>query len=351
MSSISVVMNSFSLWFIAAAFDILIEGSLVNQISQKDKYMNFYFAPMEGLTGYVYRNAHHMFFNTIDKYFSPFIVANQSESFKTRELQDVLPEHNRGITLVPQLLTNNAKDFIHTARKLEQLGYKEINLNLGCPSGTVVSKYRGAGFLAKRAELDLFLDEVFSQSRIPVSIKTRIGKDRPEEFYDLIQVFNKYPIKELIIHPRIQTDFYKNKPNLDIFAQALTLSKNTVVYNGDIYTAKDYHEFTGRFTDISTVMLGRGLITNPGLTDGILHHTKLDKNQLKAFHDRIYQDYKSILSGDKNVLYKMKALWCYMIAVFTEPVKYAKKIKKSERLTDYDEAVASLFREQAIVSI
>jgi tRNA-dihydrouridine synthase len=313
--------------------------------------MSFYFAPMEGLTWYIYRNAHHMFFNTIDKYFSPFIVANQSEGFKTRELNDLLPENNRGIALVPQLLTNNAKDFIHTSKKLEQLGYTEINLNLGCPSGTVVSKYRGSGFLAKREELDLFLDEVFSQSKIKISIKTRIGKDRPEEFYELLHIFNKYPITELIIHPRIQTDFYKNKPNMDVFMQALTLSKNTVAYNGDIFTAKDYSDFTARFPSVSTVMLGRGLIANPGLTGELFNHTKLDKKQLKEFHDKIYQDYKSILFGEKNVLYKMKALWFFMIAVFSDPAKYAKKIKKSERFTDYDEAVASLFKEQDILRI
>ena len=142
------------------------------------KYMNFYFAPMEGLTGYIYRNAHNAFFNNIDKYFSPFIVANQSESFKTRELNDILPENNQGIVLIPQLLTNNAKDFIHTSKKIKRLGYNEINLNLGCPSGTVVSKNRGSGFLSKREELDVFLEEIFSQAITKISVKTRIGKDQ-----------------------------------------------------------------------------------------------------------------------------------------------------------------------------
>jgi len=149
--------------------------------------MNFYFAPMEGLTGYIYRNAHNAFFNNIDKYFSPFIVANQSEGFKTRELNDILPENNQGLVLIPQLLTNNAKDFIHTSKKIKLLGYNEINLNLGCPSGTVVSKNKGSGFLSKREELDVFLDEIFSKSITKISLKTRIGKDQPEEFYDLIR--------------------------------------------------------------------------------------------------------------------------------------------------------------------
>ena len=311
--------------------------------------MNFYFAPMEGLTGYIYRNAHNAFFNKIDKYFSPFIVANQSNSFKTRELNDILPENNQGLVLIPQLLTNNAEDFINTSKKIKQLGYNEINLNLGCPSGTVVSKNRGSGFLAKREELDLFLEGIFSQATTKISVKTRIGKDQPEEFYHLIEIFNKYPIEELIIHPRTQKDFYKNKPNLKIFKEALILSKNPVCYNGDIFEVKDYKEFSTDFHSVETLMIGRGLLANPGLISGIENNTKLEKKLLKEFHDKIYEGYKGILSGDRNVLFKMKELWFYMMPMFSDNAKYAKKIRKSERLYDYDEAVLSLFREQDIL--
>jgi len=311
--------------------------------------MNFYFAPMEGLTGYIYRNAHNAFFNEIDKYFSPFIVANQSNSFKTRELNDILPENNQGLVLIPQLLTNNAKDFIHTSNKIKQLGYNEINLNLGCPSGTVVSKNKGSGFLSKTEELNVFFEEVFSQATTKISVKTRIGKDQPEEFYNLIEIFNKYPIEELIIHPRTQKDFYKNKPNLKIFKDALTLSKNPVCYNGDIVTVKDYKEFCTDFHSVETLMIGRGLLANPGLISDIENNTKLEKKLLKDFHDKIYEDYKEILFGDRNVLFKMKELWFYMMPMFSNNAKYAKKIRKSERLYDYDEAVLSLFREQDIL--
>lgn len=311
--------------------------------------MKFYLAPMEGLTGHIFRNAHKAYFNNIDKYFSPFIIANQSEGFKTRELNDILPENNQGLALIPQLLTNNAMDFIHTSKKLKLLGYNEVNLNLGCPSGTVVSKNRGSGFLSKREELDAFLEEIFSYSVTKISIKTRIGKDQPEEFYDLIKIFNKYPIEELIIHPRIQKDFYKNKPNLKIFREALDMSKNPLCYNGDIFTVKDYKEFTADFPCIENLMLGRGLLVNPGLISDINKNIKLEKKMLKDFHDKVYNDYKKILFGDRNVLFKMKGLWFYMISRFSNNMKYAKKIKKLERLYDYDEAIASLFREQDIL--
>ncbi len=311
--------------------------------------MKFYFAPMEGLTGYVYRNVHQTFYHNIDKYFTPFIVANQSEGFRTRELNDILPENNPGQTLIPQILTNQAKDFIHTSKKIKQMGYNEINLNLGCPSGTVVSKGKGSGFLAKKEELDIFLEEIFGAAITGISIKTRIGKDDPEEFYALIEIFNKYPLKELIIHPRIQKDYYHNKPNLKVFRDALQLSRNPVCYNGEIFTVQDYREFIIDFPEVDTIMLGRGLLANPGLIDAINHCRKTDKAVLRDFHDAVYEGYKRVLMGDRNILFKMKELWYYMLPVFSDAAKYGKKIKKSERLCDYDEAVFSLFREREIL--
>lgn len=311
--------------------------------------MNFYFAPMEGLTGYVYRNAHHAFFPGIKKYFSPFIVANQCESFRSREIKDILPENNLGIVLVPQLLTNNAKDFIRASHKIKSLGYNEINFNLGCPSKTVVTKHKGSGFLADKEKLDDFFDEIFSQSDTKISVKTRIGMDNPEEFYELIRIFNKYPIEELIIHPRAQKDYYQNKPNLKIFKDALALSTNPVCYNGDIFTVKDYRDFLESFPEVKTLMLGRGLITDPGLVGDILNNTKLEKSILRNFHDRIYEDYQTTLSGDRNLLFKMKELWSYMISVFSNNSTYAKRIKKSQRLYEYNEAVANLFLEEDIL--
>lgn len=311
--------------------------------------MNYYFAPMEGYTGYIYRNAHNKYFNTIDKYFAPFISANSTGKFKSRALHDILPEHNEGLIMIPQILTNNSQDFIHTSKRIHSLGYTQINLNLGCPSGTVVAKNRGSGFLAKTKELDDFLHEIFSQSLTEISVKTRLGKNSAEEFYELIEIFNKYPIKELTIHPRTQRDFYKNTPNLKVFKDGLKLSKNAICYNGDIFTTEDYNDFISNFPNVSSVMLGRGLLVNPALTQDIKNNIKLDKYLLKDFHDTIYSGYKRILYGDINVLHKMKALWFYMICVFSENKKYGKKIKKSTRLSDYDNAVSSLFKDQTIL--
>ena len=311
--------------------------------------MKYYLAPMEGITGHVYRNSYEKFFHNIDKYFTPFIVPTSSKSFKTKELRDVLPENNKGMNIVPQILTNDSEGFINTAIKLQQLGYNEVNLNLGCPSGTVVSKGRGSGFLAKREELDIFLDDIYKKDDIKISIKTRIGKDSPEEFYELIKIFNKYPIEELIIHPRTRQDFYGNKPNLEVFKDAINLSTNPICYNGDIFTSDDYKNFTKSFPEVNELMLGRGVLANPGLISEINNNTVLNKEVLKEFHDDILFNYIEVFKDDNIALYRMKELWGYMIYIFSNNKKYAKKIKKSQKLKDYNEAVLTLFNEQEII--
>ncbi|MDY4949585.1 MAG: tRNA-dihydrouridine synthase family protein [Clostridium cadaveris] len=311
--------------------------------------MKYYLAPMEGITGHIYRNAYEKFFHNIDKYFTPFIIPNTSTSLKTKELRDVLPENNNGINVVPQILTNDSEGFIVTTRKLKELGYDEVNLNLGCPSGTVVSKNRGSGFLAQREELDRFLEDIFSMDDVKISVKTRIGKDSPEEFYELIKIYNKYPIEELIIHPRTREDFYGNKPNLEVFKDALTLSTNPTCYNGDIFTVSDYKKITETFPNVDKVMIGRGILANPGLINEIKGKGVIDKEVLKAFHDEVFSRYREVLREDRNAIYRMKELWGYMIYIFSDNKKYAKKIKKAQNLIDYNMAVSTLFIEQHIV--
>ena len=311
--------------------------------------MKYYFAPLEGISGYIYRNAYEKFFsNNIDKYFTPFIVPNQSKSLKTKEFRDVLPENNNGLNIVPQILTNDSKGFIETCKKLKQLGYDEVNLNLGCPSGTVVSKFRGSGFLAKREELDNFLGEIFKIRDMKISIKTRLGVDSADEFYKIMKIYDKYPMEELIIHPRTRQDFYGNKPNMEMFKDALKSSKNTICYNGDIFSVKDYEKFIEECPSVDRIMIGRGSLANPGLINEIKGKGVVDKNILKEFHDEVCMGYKEILSGDINVLFRMKELWSYMIGMFEDSEKVAKKIKKERMLSEYNVIISRLFAEYNI---
>lgn len=243
--------------------------------------MRFYLAPLEGITGYIYRNAYHTFFKPADKYFTPFIVPNQKGEFRSKERKDILPEHNKGMFTVPQILTNKSADFIRTAQQLAEYGYEEVNLNLGCPSQTVVPKGKGAGFLAKPEELDRFLEEIFDGLSMRISVKTRIGKDNPEEFEELLRIYNRYPMEELIVHPRVQLDFYKNTPNWDVFAEAEVKSRNPLCYNGDIFSTEDYRRWREQFPSISSVMLGRGVLANPLLIEQLLTEEKEQENLRK----------------------------------------------------------------------
>ena len=310
--------------------------------------MNIYFAPLEGIGGYIYRNAHNDYFKNVDKYFSPFVGTRATGIMKNKELKDILPENNEGVNLVPQIMTNNAQGFCNAAKQMADMGYEEVNLNLGCPSGTVVGKGRGAGFLKTKDALDEFLDEIYSKCKVNISIKTRIGYSDPEEFYRLIDIYNKYPVYELIIHPRTRMDMYKGTPDYDVFEDAVRLSKNPLCYNGDIKTFEDYKMITERFDGIKSVMIGRGFLSNPNLIIEIKYGDSLDKHILKEFHDRLYSDYSRIFDGERNVLFKMKELWCYMADVFADCEKYFKKIKKAQHLSEYNVIVSRLFKECSI---
>ena len=227
--------------------------------------MHYYFAPMEGVTGAVYRRTHHEYFPGIDKYFMPFITPTTNEHLTPRQKRDVAPEVNRGVPAVPQLLTKSAADFIWAANALFGMGYGEVNLNLGCPSGTVTAKGKGAGFLRDPEALDRFLDAVFSACTGAVSVKTRLGMQDPAEFAALLDIYNRYPIAELTIHPRVRQDFYRGQVREADFAAALPRCRMPVCYNGDIVSEAGAQAVEERYPAVQAVMIGRGLIADPSL--------------------------------------------------------------------------------------
>ena len=314
--------------------------------------MHIYFAPLEGITTYPYRNLHHKYFGGVEKYFTPFLAPGPEQGMSVKEMRDVLPENNAGVPVVPQILTSRAGDFLLASKKLLEMGYREINLNLGCPSGTVTAKKKGSGFLLYPDDLDRFFDEVFSDAAVRngeflVSIKTRIGKNEVEEWPELMQVYNRYPIHELTVHPRIQKEFYKGTPHLDVFTDILKESRNPVVYNGDLFTVEKVKEFREKFPTVGTVMIGRGLIRNPALAEMILQEeTEPEADilpRIREFHDALFEHYRETMSGDRNLLFRMKDLWSYMLAEVPDSEKLAKKIRKSQHVPEYLAAVEEVF--------
>ena len=318
--------------------------------------MKFYLAPMEELTGFVFRNAYQKHFGDIDTYFTPFI---NNKKMNYKEIKDILPEHNKGMHVVPQILTNRAEDFLAIAKELGNYGYESVNLNLGCPSGTVVTKHRGAGFLAVPEELDHFLEEIFADCPLRISVKTRIGINDAGEWERILSIYEKYPMEELIIHPRVQKDFYNNTPDMDAFLYAVENSRHTLCYNGDICSVDDYKAWiqkmegkdrehgsgsTAQHTE--HMMLGRGILKNPGLVGELMGHAPITKDQFHAFHDDVLKGYLDVMSGERNTLFRMKELWFYFAKYFMEPEKYVKQIKKTQRVAEYRVIVDNLFREQ-----
>ena len=311
-----------------------------------DKTVKYYMAPLESVTTWIYRQAHAKIYGRLDKYFIPFLEPHEKRDFKTRELQEILPEHNENISAVPQILTNRSEGFIKLAKALKDWGYEEINLNLGCPSKTVVTKGKGSGFLAKPEELERFLTEIFDalSGEVKISVKTRIGKEDPEEFPALLELFNKYPMEELIIHPRVQKDGYGNVPRLELYELAEKQSVNPLCYNGDLYTREQIRNFAERFPGTERLMFGRGFLRDPGLLYNEGKDSKDIFEKFWAFHDLVYEGYQERNIGDRNVLFKMKELWSYQVYQFSEPERLFKTFKKVQDCNEYEQMIRNLRR-------
>ena len=310
--------------------------------------MKIYFAPLEGITTYIFRSAFNGIYGNVDKYFTPFISPSEKCPMTPKERKDVAPENNAGLNLVPQILTCKSECFIDAAKELRAMGYGEVNLNLGCPSGTVCAKGKGAGFLPETLELQRFLDDIYAYAEsdnMKISIKTRLGYFNPDEFYDLVDIFNCFPVSELIVHPRIRSDFYKGEPRKEYFKYALERSRIPLVYNGNIFSWKDYDELTGTFnSDLDPIMLGRGLISDPSLADklkGSVAETDLAK--FKKLHDTLYHEYQKVMSPDINVLYKMRELWSYWQVLFDGKEREFKKLLKAKKYEEYEIATIRIF--------
>ena len=329
--------------------------------------MKIYFAPLEGITGYVFRNAYEKYYGGIDKYFTPFISPHTKKLMDSREKRDILPENNKGLYIVPQVLTNKAEDLIDLCKQLhDDYGYKEVNLNLGCPSKTVTTKGKGSGFLEYPDRMEEFFDRFFKVSDVKLSIKTRIGYWEMEEAERLFHLYERFPFEEVIIHPRLGCEMYKGTPHYDVFESYLGRTKHSLCYNGDINSIADLQSLDTKWEKCDKFMLGRGLIARPHMlyVQGIHGQEQEEKNEknfsvqnadkqsnlltqqewqrFKMFHDELVEGYYAYMCEDRNTLFKMKELWTWWAVMFPEKKKILKKIKKASDLKEYEMLVNSL---------
>lgn len=338
---------------------------------KQKRSMKIAMAPLEGITTYVFRNAYNKYYGGVDRYFTPFLTASH---LKGRELREVHPDNNKGLDVVPQILANDSEQFLEIARQLAELGYKEVNLNLGCPSGTVVSKKRGAGLLGDIKMLDEFLNGIYEGADkigVQISIKTRIGMEFLSEWEDILSVYIKYPIKELIIHPRLRNEFYKGEVHMDAFRKALNIMDASslssadkraskwgrfhLTYNGDIVDVASYKAVLSEIGD-SDIMIGRGLLMNPELAnllqscdceviDSDCVDERPDKKVFKEFIDELVVNYEDEMSGEKQVVQKMKELWVYFAKGLGVSDRRLKELLKVNRLAEYRSIVQMIMSE------
>ncbi len=310
--------------------------------------MELYFAPMEGITIYSFRQVHHRFFPGMDRYYSPFLVATQTHSFKKREIREILPENNQGICLIPQILGNHAEDCLEAIRTLSSYGYREINFNLGCSMPQVAKRGRGAGFLARPQQLDRFFEELFdgmekdeALSDVRLSVKTRIGDSDPGEAARLIEIYNRYPICELIVHPRLRTDLYKNTPDLETFARFYEECRHPLCYNGDIFSTGACQEIARRFPRLQAVMMGRGLIMDPSLADQIRESSgqkdpAADGMLLEKYLLALREGYLTHMQ-DEQVVPRLKEIWYYMAWHYDRGIRDSRLMKNLRKVHTWNE--------------
>ena len=307
-------------------------------------------SPLQGFTDFRFRNAINKYFGGIDTYYSPYIRLNGKLVIKPSYERDLLPENNIGLEVIPQIITNDADEFLFVAKYVKDLGYKELNWNLGCPYPMVTKSGMGSGLICNAEKINHILDRVHSESDIIVSMKMRLGYDTTEEILDVLPILDTYPIKNIAIHARIGKQLYKGGVHLDAFQQCIDNTKHKLYYNGDIKSVAKFREMQERFPTIDHWMIGRGLISDPFLPSMIRQNTlEYPKNKMelfRAFHDTLYGIYSESLSGSTHLLLKMYHLWEYFAVTFSNPHKVLKKIKKAQSIRNYELAVAEIFKSE-----
>ena len=286
--------------------------------------MRYYFAPMEGLTDSIYRRLHHKYFKGVDRYYMPFLSPTVHRALTPREARETPLADSVDFIAVPQLLTKVPEDFTWMAQQCKDLGYDEINLNLGCPSGTVTAKGKGSGMLRDPDQLDAFLDSIFYKTPLPISIKTRIGFSSAEELPRLVDIFNKYPIKELTVHPRIRDAFYKGPVDTEAFRYCVSNCNAPLCYNGDVHSIEQADSICKTY-GLDSVMIGRGLIADPGMLDPM----GTDKQTLLDFCDELMEEYTVVFGSTRNAMFRMKENWGMIASRFEGSEKLTKRLRKT----------------------
>ena len=301
---------------------------------------------MEGLTDRIWRQAHQRWFGAPEapvRYYAPFLSPPENRVLIKKKMAELEPAANPGVQVIPQLLARDGELAAWMIGELRRMGYTEVNLNFGCPSGTVTAKGKGSGMLRDPQKLDAFLDAVFSQTGGPVSVKTRLGVARAEEFGEILDVYNKYPLCELTVHPRVMKQLYRGQADREAFAAYLPACTAPVCYNGDVTTVDDLRALEAAFPGLSGIMVGRGLIADPALLRKAVGGPAASREELRGYHDELYHGYTEAFGMASCAVSRMKAHWFYLIHLFDGADALEKPLRKAREGWEYETVVNQIF--------
>jgi tRNA-dihydrouridine synthase B len=304
-------------------------------------------SPLQGFTDVTFRNVFPDHFKGFDEAVAPFISTMGQQRLKPSRIKDVFPEKNKKLPVTPQILGNVAIDFIFLANHLYDLGYEKINWNLGCPHSKIAKKERGSGLLMYPKKIDEFLKKALPSLLGTLSVKIRLGRTVKEEIFDLLPVFDKYPLDEIILHPRTGTQMYQGSSDHNFFGQALSKSRHQFVYNGDITDLQSFNLVRGKFKSVDRFMIGRGVLSNPFIGEEIkgITDNRNRQNRLKEYHDHLLEEYQRIFSGPIHLTDRMKGFWSFIGPSFNDSKKYLKKILKAQSKGKYTAMVDDFFQQ------
>ncbi len=312
-----------------------------------------YLAPIQGITDHLFRTLYARHFPGFDLAVAPFVTGKGKDRIRNNLLKDLLPERNRELAVIPQVLSADAGEFLLLVRALEELGYDRINWNLGCPYPMAVKKGRGAGLLPHPDRVNAFLEGVSGRMKSRLSVKMRLGLDSPEEIHRLLPVLDRYPLEEIIIHPRTARQMYGGKADPAAFGECLGLTGHKVAYNGDVLCADDLRSLASRFPGVDRWMIGRGAVIDPlfleEIRTGRIAGDEERRKRLKDFHGALLEGYGSLFSGSAHLLDRMKGLWEYLSLGFREGRKIGKMIRKTGNLRHYSELTERILTEEAFI--
>ena len=299
-----------------------------------------HFAPLQGYTDDVYRRIHHELIGGITTYYTPF-VRMEGGGVRNKDMRDIRPEFNEGVPVVPQIIVKSMKEFEYLVGIIEEKGYQEIDINMGCPFPMQAKHGRGSGLLAHTDIIQEISQAIQEKKHLHFSVKMRLGWESQEEWKPVLDILNDTPLRQITLHPRIGTQQYKGKTDMEAFAEFYARCKHPLIYNGDITTLVDIQSIETSYPNLAGIMIGRGLLARPSLAteyaSGKESPWEARRNQLHEFHNRLMAHYETTANSEAQVHNRMRLFWEYMEAEIGK--KTYKKIMKAGNLKNYLAAV------------